>query len=395
MATRRQPRQQLQPGGRRETVEVLDVAHGGEGVGRIGGRVIFVEGAIPGETVAVEITEERPRLLRGRTVRVLMPSPDRIEPPCPIVDRCGGCQWQHIAYSRQLELKEEIVRQQLRRIGHFDDPPVEPIARSEREFGYRSTLRVAPTGHGGLGFRATGSHTIIPVEHCPVADPALNERLAKPYHDRPAGDVRVWGDAATGPVRVAALGQDTETAAWVTVAGRQFRISAGTFLQANLAGLETIIHILTEYLAPAGRENVVDAYCGAGVIGICLAPLVGRVYGIETSEAAVNDAAENGEQVPNFDIWHGTVAAVLPEIGVAIDAVILDPPRSGCDVQTIRAILDAAPGKILYVSCDPATLARDLRAFVDGGYLLDAVRPIDLFPQTFHIEAVARLQRAV
>ena len=163
-------------------------------------------------------------------------------------------------------------------------------------------------------------------------------------------------------------------------------------MQANLPQLEEIIRTVIEFLDPRGQETVVDAYCGVGLIGICLAPLVNRVIGIEAGEAAAEDAAANGEQVPNFEIWSGTVAAVLPDLAAPIDAIVLDPPRSGCEPETLRAILDAEPTTIVYVSCDPATLARDLKALAAAGYQLATARPIDVFPQTFHVESVSLLR---
>ena len=387
--------------GERFQIDITGIAHGGEGIGRIDGQVIFVAGGIPGERVEVEVTEHRKRLLRGRPVRILEASPDRIEPPCPIVERCGGCQWQHIAYPRQLELKRQILIDQLRRIGGFADPPVEPTVASRLAFGYRATVRVARTGEGRLGFRAAHSHDVVPTGWCPVAMPAINAVLADPPPEAgQATELRIWGDPVTGQVAVAPSGASSGprppgAAAHVSISvlDRTFRVSAGSFMQANLPQLEEIARTVIEFLQPTGQQTVVDAYCGVGLIGICLAPLVNRVIGIEAGEAAVEDAAANGEQVPNFEIWSGTVAAVLPDLVAPIDAIVLDPPRAGCEPETLRAILDAEPATIVYVSCDPATLARDLKVLAAAGYQLVTTRPIDVFPQTFHVESVSLLRR--
>ncbi|HEX2171686.1 MAG TPA: TRAM domain-containing protein [Dehalococcoidia bacterium] len=373
---------------------ITDIAHGGEGIGRIDGRVVFVTGAIPGEQVEVEVTDRRKKLLRGRVRRILEPSPDRVEPPCPIVDRCGGCQWQHIAYPRQIELKRQILTQQLHRIGGFSEPPVEPMVASPQPFGYRSTVRMVWLPDGRLGYRMAHSHDLVAAAWCPIAAPSINEILAAPPSPgEPGTEARIWGDPLDGSATLARAG-DAAASATITVLGRPFRVSGASFMQANLPQLEAIIRTVIEFLQPAGDQIVIDAYCGIGVIGVSLAPLVRRVIGIESSEPAVEDAAVNGEQVDTFDIWSGSVADVLPELTFeTIDAVILDPPRSGCEPETIRAILEAAPATIVYVSCDPATLARDLKTLAAAGYELRTVRPVDLFPQTFHVESVALLRR--
>ena len=249
--------------------------------------------------------------------------------------------------------------------------------------------------------------------------PAINKVLASPPPTvGDAAELRIWGDPVTGQAAVAPLpdrpsspgtsaqssksGKSGTTGttgpvsapAQVSVLGRTFRVSARSFLQANVPQLEEIIGAISEFLQPAGEETIVDAYCGVGMIGICLAPLVHRVIGIETSAVAVEDAAANGDQVPNFEIWSGSVAATLPELVAPIDTIVLDPPRTGCEPETLRAILDVEPATLIYVSCDPATLARDLKVFTAAGYELVTVRPIDLFPQTFHVESVSLLRRA-
>jgi 23S rRNA (uracil1939-C5)-methyltransferase len=471
------------------------IAHGGEAIGRHAGKTVFVPYAIPGERVRAEIVEEKERWARARLLAVLTPSPDRIEPPCPYFgpDACGGCQWQHIAYERQAELKREIVVDQLRRLGRIASPPVadtlvlaapqqersrHPERSPERsaaeskdgvegacgaviakaasfdsasrpstpatndvasaqdasgkqeeeplellEYGYRNHAQFAVTADGRLGYRRGGSHELIAVDHCLLLDDRLDE-LHAGLDVAGAGLTGVSLRAGVNTDQALILFETADAAApeleielpaacalltpdgvqpligepWIEeeVAGRRYRISAESFFQVNTAGADALVAVVTEYAQLRPDDVLLDAYCGVGLFALALADRAAEVIGIEASPSACEDFAFNAGDRPNVTLHEGAVEEVLPALraqGQRVDVTVMDPPRAGAGPEVIRELAALGPRRIVYVSCDPATLARDAVLLTAAGYRLTEAQPVDLFPQTFHVETAALWER--
>jgi 23S rRNA (uracil1939-C5)-methyltransferase len=364
-------------------------------------QAVFADYGIPQESTVVEIEDERAGVLTGRVVEVLEPSPHRIEPPCAYFGQCGGCQWQHIDYPHQLELKRHIVAEQLRRIGRFEDAPVSPTLGCENPWGYRNHIRFTAKPRGEVGYVQRGTHRFLRIDRCLIADERVNQALAL-VQGRCGGLHQVafrigvnTGEALVHP-DLSSIEPSIESAQrWYheELLGKRFRISAASFFQTNTRQAERLIELVSEKLAPTSGETLVDAYAGVGTFAVILAPLVRDVIAIEESAAAVDDAMVNITGIDNIQYYRGKTEEVLADVDAPVDSLILDPPRQGCHPAALEAVLKVARERIAYVSCDPSTLSRDLRVLVDGGFDLIDVTPVDMFPQTYHIECVASLRR--
>lgn len=401
----RKPREKRIEPPERVTVTLCEMAFEGGVIAHDGGRTIFVDYGLPGETVVAEIDRERAGVFFARVVEVLEADADRIEPACGYFGECGGCNWQHISYERQLALKRQIVVDQLRRIGRFEDAMVLPTVGSDNPWGYRNHIRFTAKARGEVGFVRRGTHRFLRIDDCKIADPWINELLPRLQgHGGGLHQVAIRRGVKTGDVLIhpdlSAIdpgipsGQKHYTE---EILGHRFRISGASFFQTNTPQAEKLITLVRDKLQPEPHETLADAYAGVGTFAVVLAPLVRRVIAIEESAAAVDDAMVNIVESPNVQYYRGKVEDVLPTIDERIDCLILDPPRVGAHPVAIAAVLRAAPQRIAYVSCDPATLARDLRLLVDGlpggeRYDLVEVTPVDMFPQTYHIECVAGLR---
>lgn len=403
-------------------LELTAMAHGGSALGRHEGRVIFVPYAIPGERVRVELVEEHQRWARARLLEVLRPSPHRVQPPCPYFgqDKCGGCQWQHIAYEEQLRLKTEVMADQLLRIGGLEVTVEEPIG-AEEPWSYLNHVQFYVTEDGHLGFLTADSRDVIPVEECLIIDPQLDDLwMALDMYWPQLYRLTLRCGAATGdlmavfeldhyedfdievdfPVSCVLLLADGDTAVLMgephyreEVAGREYRISAASVFQANSGGAEALVAVVRELLAPGGDETLLDVYSGVGLFGLALAGDVGRVIAVEADPGAAADLAHNARDVGNVELRQGEIQDVLAGIQEPVQLLVLDPPRAGAGQGVLEEMVRLAPGRIAYVSADPASLARDGRRLVDGGYRLEHLQPVDLFPQTFHIGSVALFVR--
>jgi 23S rRNA (uracil1939-C5)-methyltransferase len=408
-------------------LHLTTITHGGAALGRHEGRAIFVPYALPGETVSVEIMQDKGRYAFARLVEVLEPSPNRVTPPCPYFGptACGGCQWQHIDYQTQLGLKAEIVADQLARIGGITDPTVHPVLPDDSGWAYRNHAQFHPAPEGGLGFQSAPSHDqaegqsrrVVAIEECPILHPLLSNLYATLDLDMEGlhrlglrvgtatGDQMLIFEVAQDlppsleidlPVSCVLLLSDGQHANLIghnhiteTVANHTYRISAPSFFQINTSQAEQLVRLVLECLDLRGDETVLDAYCGVGLFTVPLAERAGLVVGIELAPSAIADMMENTADLDNVDIIEGPVEAVLPDLDLSLDAAVVDPPRAGVDRFALDALIASHPARVVYVSCDPATLARDAKRLARAGYRLVEVQPVDMFPQTYHVESVA------
>jgi 23S rRNA (uracil1939-C5)-methyltransferase len=415
------------------------IAQGGEGVGRWQERVVFARGGLPGERVQVRLRERHDAYARGDVIELLESSPDRIEPRLPGADHMP---WQHIAYPAQLRFKRQILADQLAKIGGLTDPPVAETLAAPRPWGYRNSARFHCVG-GRIGYYAADSHDLQEIDADPLLLPVLNDALAALRGVVRAGapmpaEVLLRASEAYGYVLAALLHPDRGeghggaaesngdlsqlAARWrmrcpalagVTLpsqppatlgadhlieelGGIAFHLRPTTFFQINSAAAEALLGLARDGLELRGGERLLDLYCGAGAFALPLAATVAEVLGIEEYAGAIEDGRttmdENGIVNVRFEI--GRVEQALGQLDSSFEAAVLDPPRRGCHPQAIDQLLRIAPARIVYISCQPATLARDLKLLTAGGYRLVSVQPVDLFPQTAHIESVCVLVRA-
>jgi 23S rRNA (uracil1939-C5)-methyltransferase len=359
------------------------MTYGGDALGRVDGKAIFVTGGLSGELVRVCLEEDHAHFARARLLEVIEPSPDRITPRCPHAGwdatSCGGCHWQHIDYAAQLRFKMAIVREQLQRIGRIPDPPVRNIIPSPAIWQYRNHAQFHVTSDGRLGFQAARSHRVIPIEQCFIIEPPLQEWLQAQRTVDHAGEHRLSVRASNRQYPIANV---------------EFYVSPESFFQVNVSLIETLVGDVLAGLKLRPTDTILDAYCGVGLFSRFIAPQVTRVIGIESNISAQTDYARNPAGFDNVEFHLGRVEQILPKITIHFNAALFDPPRAGCGLQMINAVVAQQIDRVVIVACDPATLARDVRQLLDRQYTLIAAQPIDLFPHTYHIETIAVLQRA-
>jgi 23S rRNA (uracil1939-C5)-methyltransferase len=397
-------------------VQLHGMAHGGEAVGRLeDGRAVFVTGGIPGETVEIRITREKKRWARADLVSVIEASSDRVEPPCPFVGDCGGCQWQHISLERQRALKHEIILGQLQHLAGLEEPPVEAtVGVGEADgFGYRNHVHLSVDHAGMTGYYRAGTREVVPVDSCRLLHPLLREwqeqlpplpgakrlelragtrtfqRLAllRGYVDDEAGEESYQRGI---PLGRAGEGEITEM-----VGTERFRISSKSFFQVNTDGAEKLVELALEMLELDEETSVVDAFAGVGLFTLPMARVARKVWAVERHPAAVRDLRFHANDFKDRIHIVGTdLQDAFTQLPGTADRVLADPPREGLGDDIAKGLLEMKPQKIVLVSCDPASLARDAKSLIDGGYTLQRVVPVDLFPHTYHIEAVAEFIRA-
>lgn len=381
-----------------ENLSIEKLVYGGDGLTRQDGRVILVPFVLPGETVRTEVQPSGRDLWRGRLLEVLTPSRMRVTPGCPYFLRCGGCQYQHIGYAHQLDSKCAILREVLRRVGKLDyDGGIGVIAGEPWQYRNRVQLHIE---NGAVGYYEHGSHRLCVVDRCPVSSPALNAAIAKlaaelPHYRGFQSTVELFTDESVMQVNVLdrvpaplrPLFDSLGTPAAIEYAG--FRVSRNSFFQVNRFLIDRLVDCATTGLS---GETAADLYAGVGLFTVRLAPSFGKVTAVESSRSAFRDLEFNIQQRGlRVAAENRPVEEFLGSLEHAPDLILADPPRAGLGKQTVRELLRLHPRNIVIVACDPATLARDLRALLGGGYRIDQIAMVDLFPQTSHIETVVRL----
>jgi 23S rRNA (uracil1939-C5)-methyltransferase len=384
-----------------QVVEVLieRIVPGGAGLAHADGRTIFVGLAAPGDRLRVRINQTRGSVAFASIIEVLEPSPLRIEPPCPYFGRCGGCDFQQLRYEAQLEAKVLIIRDCLRRIARITPPAEIPITASPSAWHYRSCAQWQfDSEHKRLGYFERGSHSVCDVAECPVIVPELQASLSHLRERAQAGTLpassefqAVAGDEGTSlspPVGPSFMREVSRR-----VGEWRYRFKADGFFQINHGLLPVLIEAA---LGRAHGERALDLYCGVGLFTLPLARRFAQVFGVEASDAAISYARSNLQDASLSNVtftcakvsdWLKQAPSPIP----SVDFLLLDPPRAGAEEGATDGILTLRPARISYVSCDPATLARDLKHLIEGGYRLDSLSAFDMFPQTHHVETIAHL----
>ncbi len=386
------------------TLEIETLTNLGVGLGRVDGWVVMVAYALPGESVRARVFRNHANYSEADLVEVLRPSPARRAPICPLFGECGGCQYQHLEYPAQLEWKARQVREVFARLGGLPGADVRPARPSPREFHYRSKITphyepVRRDGSFPIGFLRAGRRQIVDVPQCPIATEAVNAALpavrAALAARAPAlkrGGTLLLRETAEGVVT------DARNLVSASISGTTFQFQAGDFFQNNPFILPELVDYVLAEAAAAGAQFLLDVYCGAGVFALCGRQRFAQCLGVEVNADAVLRAIKNAalNNAANCEFRTGDAETIFANVKfpAAETAVILDPPRAGCGEPFLRQLIAYAPARVVYVSCDPATQARDLKILTTSGYRLLHAQPFDLFPQTRHIENVATLERA-
>lgn len=346
-------------------IRIEKLVNGGSGMGHADGKAVFVPFAAPGDELEVEVSADHTGFAEARIKRIVRPAPSRVEPRCPVFGRCGGCQWQHIEYAEQLRWKREILAETLERTGKVASPNVLETVPSPRQWHYRNRMMLHVDSKGRVGYYRARSKEVVEFEECSIAREELNAELARRREEISKRD------------RGIAL----------RVSGEE------SFSQVNAEQNENMKALLGEWLARVPHSSVLELYAGSGNLTATIARLAGHVVASEIDVRAVEAAAERFAQagIHNVEIRRMPAEKVAGRHAALSDAVVIDPPRKGCH-EVLEAIASGRPRSVIYISCDPATLARDVRFLCERGYALEMTRPIDMFPQTFHIESMSLLR---
>ena len=441
-------------------ISITGLGSSGEGVGKYEGFTVFVPGALPQEEVRAAVKVVKKHYASAQLLEIVKPSPERVQPACPVYDRCGGCQLQHLSYAGQLQVKRQHVQDALARIGHLDTE-VLPVLGCANPWNYRNKMQfpaaMDAAGVLNIGCYAAATHSVVDTEGCLIQKEANNQvlltvrkwmkRFGISAYDEKTGKGLVRHVMARAGVRSGQvmavlitsaydIPHKKELISWLTtyvpelvsvvqninkkatnvVMGSKtrvlygeptikdslgaltFNISAQSFFQVNSEQAEKLYNKALEFAALQGNETIVDVYCGTGTISLYMAKHAKKVYGIEIVASAIEDANRNAQDngCANAEFILGDAAAELPELlakGVLPDVVLVDPPRAGCEERVLEAIAGVGPQRIVYVSCSPASLARDLAYLEQHGYKAVVAQPVDMFPMTSHVETVVLLQK--
>ena len=365
------------------TLKIQDIAFGGEGVGRTDDFVVFVPFVIIGETVLVEITEVKKQFARAKLLRVEEASPERVTPECRYFTQCGGCQYQHLAYPAQLRIKQKQIADLFERVGKISRNVVAPVLPCPMPYGYRNRLMIRSQWNGPakklvIGFIRSDNNFVEDIEECKIAEPALNEQIKKVRaNPPPKGGLKVI-------LRVQPEG---------------WEVPRDSFFQNNFFLLPKLVDTVRDFLKAGGTRHLIDLYCGVGFFGIEAADVVETFTGVEYDQPAIAAARKNAQSrnLANGEFISAKAETALPgllkKFAATQTSVLLDPPRKGCWPELLELLREGRPAQVIYVSCHPATMARDLNTLCgDGVFELVRLQPLDMFPQTQHVECVADLR---
>jgi tRNA/tmRNA/rRNA uracil-C5-methylase (TrmA/RlmC/RlmD family) len=379
----------------RVTIKIESIAFGGEGVGRMDNFVVFVPFSAPGDELEIEFTGQKKKFSRGKILKIIKPSPMRVMPLCRYYESCGGCCYQHLDYEHQLSIKKKQVEESFWKIGKMASPSVlEPIA-APKVYHYRGKAQyhaeAVPNGWK-IGFLDISGGKLVDIERCEIMEETINEKMRllrenKQLRSNTDAQLTIWSDSFVDkPCKKESIVR--------VVKEKNFLVPRDGFFQANLYLTDQLVDEVCRLAATTKITTLVDAYCGSGLFSIFLAPYAENVIGIEISEKSVQYAQINAENagVKNIKFVHGDIENVLQEkflpSGNKIDLMVLDPPRIGCEKAVLKAMAAWQPQKIIYISCNPATQARDVKYLNECGYDLQSLLPVDMFPQTEHIEVI-------
>ena len=363
---------------------IHDLAFGGEGVGRVDDFVVFVPFVIVGEIVEAEITELKKNFARAKLRRVVTPSPERVAPECQYFGACGGCQYQHIEYAAQLRFKHKQIADLFERVGKISPEKISPVLPCPAPYGYRNRIMIRSQWNGPakklvIGFIRADNNFVEDIEECKISEPALNEQIKEVRANPPP----------KGGIKVV-----------LRVQPENWEVPPDSFFQNNFFLLPKLVETVRELLRAGGARHLIDLYCGVGFFGIEAADVVESFVGVEYDQLAIKAARQNAalRKITNGEFVAAKVEVILPELLQKFTpektSVILDPPRKGCWPETLELLRQTRPAQVIYVSCHPATMARDLNILcADGVFELVRVQPLDMFPQTQHVECVADLRR--
>ncbi len=386
-------------------IEIESLTNMGQVVGRDNGWVVMTPFALPGERVQVRIYRNNKSYSEADLVQVLRASHDRIDPVCPVFQQCGGCQYQHLSYERQLEWKTRQVKELLWHMARIESE-VLPAIPSPKTYGYRSKItphfpKPKPGKPITIGFLKQGSRSkYIEIEQCPLASEGMNRELRRLREQtQTLQEERPFKKGATLLIRehLDGIATDPKEIIRERVGSVIFSFPAGEFFQNNPSILESFAGYVGRQASQGNTRHLVDAYCGSGLFSLTSAHLFESVIGIEVSELSAQYAAQNASanNIENATFILGDAASLFHQINIdgARSAVVIDPPRKGASEEFLHQLLDFGPARIVYVSCNPATQMRDLRSLTQGGYVIEEIQPFDLFPQTKHLECVVTLAK--
>jgi 23S rRNA (uracil1939-C5)-methyltransferase len=408
------------------TIQIEKCVYGGDGVGRLAdGRAVFVPFTLPGEEVNIELLDEKGKFSRSRLLEVVVASPLRVTPPCPHFGVCGGCHYQMLAYDNQVQLKASILKEQLERLGGLSLGEEIEFTPSPHPLAYRNQVQFHPLTDGSLGFMSAEGNQLIPIQSCllplqgiqdtwPLLEIAEGQLLSRvSFREDSRGEILALLEGVDPeppdletqlPISLAykAKGSPTlltlagEDSLIFTIRGKDFLVSAESFFQVNQEVAESILTYVLSLMPSNPVPEILELYSGVGFFSRFLAERCQHLVAIEAAPSACYDFVDNLNEFDHVELYEGAVEEILPSLVKVLphpQLVVLDPPRSGLQAKAREALLSLEPEQIIYISCDPASLARDLKVLMASGYQLKNLRGFDMFPQTYHVEAVVVLQR--
>lgn len=427
--------------------KIIDISHEGKGVGKEDGLTIFIDGATLGDTVKAEITQMKKNFAIAKTLEIIKPSRHRVESNCKVSGECGGCQLRELSYEKQLKMKTDKVKNDLKRLGKLEDVVVHDIIGMDKPIRYRNKAQV-PVGEKNIGFFKKGSNSIVDTDECVIQSKSTEKvmKIIREFINKyevsdvirhivtrisfKTGDMMIIVVTKTPKLphkeeliemirtqmpSVKSIIQNINNKRTNVVLGErnkiiyghrkiidyigdlQFKISANSFFQVNPKQTKLLYEKALKFADLKGDEVVFDIYSGIGSLSLFLSKKAKKVYGVEVVKEAIEDAIENAElnNIKNVEFIEGTAETVLPKLykdGKRADVVVLDPPRKGCEAEVLETLVDLKPEKIVYVSCNPSTLARDLKYLDENGFSVKEVQPVDMFAGSVHVECVALIE---